>query len=92
MDVDQKGVRAVIRRNRLQQKDVAEALGISRMTVLNWVHGNSVPTGTNLLRLLDYLRGFEPALQVEDLLPPVTASVATASVVVPESGNSSDAA
>jgi len=79
MDANQKGVGPTIRRNRLQQKDVADALGISRMTVLNWVHGNSVPTGTNLLRLLEYLRGFEPALQAEDLLPAAGSLVAPGS-------------
>jgi transcriptional regulator with XRE-family HTH domain len=62
------GLGAVLKRNRLQQKDVAEALGISRMTVWAWVHGKSVPTGTNLLRLVGYLRQFEPALQEEALL------------------------
>jgi transcriptional regulator with XRE-family HTH domain len=73
MEDNQKGVGPTIRRNRLQQKDVAEALGISRMTVLNWVHGNSTPTGTNLLRLLENLRQFEPSLRAEDLLPEASA-------------------
>jgi hypothetical protein len=39
------------------------------MTVMAWVHGRSVPSGTNLVRLLDFLRQFEPGLQNEDLLP-----------------------
>lgn len=69
MEADRKGIRAALRRNRLHQKDVAEALDLSRMTIWSWVDGRSVPTGTNLLRLLEYLRQFEPGLQAEDLLP-----------------------
>lgn len=84
MDDDLKGVGQAIRRNRLQQKDVAEALGISRMTVLKWVHGDSVPTGTNLLRLLEYLRQFEPTLQAEDLLAPGPAEPVVSPSLDPE--------
>lgn len=61
---------AVMERNRLQQKHIADALGVSEMTVLRWFHGRTVPTGTNLIRLVDYLRQFEPALTAEDILPP----------------------
>jgi len=67
------GLRAVLDRNRLMQKDVAEALGLSRVAVWAWVDGRSVPTGANLLRLLEYLRQFEPTLQAEDLLQPAAA-------------------
>jgi transcriptional regulator with XRE-family HTH domain len=61
-------LRSVLARNRLQQKDVADALSISRMSVWSWVDGRTIPSGTNLLRLLEYLRRFEPGLQIEDLL------------------------
>lgn len=63
------GLAAVMERNRLQQKHVAEALGVSRMAVLAWYHGRSIPSGDNLVRLLAYFRSFEPGLQAEDLLP-----------------------
>ena len=45
------------------------------MSVWSWVDGRTVPSGTNLLRLLEYLRQFEPTLQVEELLPEVAAPV-----------------
>lgn len=65
----------VLSRLRLDQVDVADALDVSRTTVGNWVHGRSVPQGTNLIRLLDYLRPFDPGLQVEDLVSaPVTSA------------------
>lgn len=63
------GLRVVLARNRLQQKHVADALGISQNAVLAWVHGRSVPSGINLFRLLEYLRQFEPGLVLEDLFP-----------------------
>ena len=63
-----RGILVVLGRNRLQQKHIADALGVSRMAVLAWVHGRSVPSGDNLVRLLAYLRQFEPGLQAEDLL------------------------
>ena len=62
------GLKEILRRNRLQQKAVAEGLGVSRQTVCFWVNGRVVPTGENLSRLLEYLRQFEPSLEVSDLL------------------------
>ena len=76
-----KGLRAVLRRNRLMQKHIADALGVSRMTVWAWAGGRSVPSGSNLLRLLSYLREFEPGLQPEDLFGSPTAPEA---LVAPE--------
>lgn len=78
MDAKTVGLRAILDRNRLQQKDVAAALGLSRVAVWAWVDCRSMPTGANLLRLLDYLRQFEPTLQAEDLLAAV--------LVAPEPG------
>jgi len=57
------------------QKDIAEALGLSRVAVWAWVDGRSMPSGVNLLRLLEYLRQFEPGLQAEDLLPDAASPV-----------------
>lgn len=61
-------LKEVLRRNRLQQKAVAEGLGVSRQTVCFWVSGHVVPGGENLSRLLDFLRQFEPSLEVSDLM------------------------
>lgn len=68
MEANGTRLRAVLERNRLQQKDVAEALGLSRMSIWSWVDGRTTPSGTNLLRLLEYLRRFEPSLTAENLL------------------------
>lgn len=73
MEANGTRLRAVLARNRLQQKEIAEALGLSRMAVWSWVDGRTVPGGTNLLRLLEYLRQFDPSLQAEDLLPEAAA-------------------
>ncbi len=69
MTTNQSPIAAALSRNRLQQKHVAEALGVSRMAVLAWYHGRSVPTGENLIKLADYLRTFEPSISERDLLP-----------------------
>ncbi len=66
------GLRAALNRNRLQQKHVAEALGITRMTVWSWVDGRYVPNGINLFRLVEYLRQYEPGITAEDLMGPAT--------------------
>ena len=58
----------ILERNRLEQTETAAAVGVSRISVGNWVHGRGVPSGFNLVRLLTYLRQFEPDLQAEDLL------------------------
>lgn len=59
----------LLERHRLQQRHVAEALDVSRMAVLAWYHGRSIPSGQNLVRLVEYLRQFEPGLTAEQLLP-----------------------
>jgi hypothetical protein len=80
-------IAAALRRNRLQQKDVSEALSLARGTIFDWVHGRSVPNGTNLVRLVVYLQQFEPGITERELLPnagvmpaPVTDSPATGNV------------
>lgn len=70
MDTERSRIDRVLRHNRLRQKDVAGAMGVSRTTVWLWVHGRSEPTGTNLIRLVEYLRSFEPGISAEDLLGP----------------------
>lgn len=68
MDAKTRGLRPVLERNRLRQTDVAEAVGVSRVAVWLWINGRSAPAEANLLRLLAYLRRFEPGLTAEDLL------------------------
>ncbi len=60
-------LRDILDRNRLQQKDVAEGIEVSRVTVWNWVSGRATPTGTNQAKLLAFLRQYEPTLDVTDL-------------------------
>ncbi len=62
-------LREILDRNRLEQAEVADAIGVSRVSVGNWVNGHGKPRGPNLVRLLDYLRRFEPGLQADDILP-----------------------
>jgi transcriptional regulator with XRE-family HTH domain len=68
MTTQVKGLGDVLKRNRLQQKHVAEAMGVSRMTVWQWVHGRAIPTGENLLALAAYLQRFEPGIEPKDLV------------------------
>ena len=63
------GLREILQRNRLEQKDVAEGIGVSRQTVWLWTNGLGVPGGENLARLLAYLQKFEAGLTLADLLP-----------------------
>lgn len=72
MDTKTKGLRTVLERNRLTQVQVADALGVSRVAVWLWIDGRSAPTEANLQRLLEYLRQFEPGLQIEDLIGSAT--------------------
>jgi transcriptional regulator with XRE-family HTH domain len=59
---------AAIRRNSVNQRQMAAAVGVSPETLSRWVRGHMRPTGDNLVRVLSYLRRFEPRLQAEDLL------------------------
>jgi len=68
MDVKQTALATVLKRNRLQHRHIAQGVGVSRISVGHWVHGRSVPSGTNLVRLVEYLRQFEPAITAEDLV------------------------
>lgn len=61
----------ILKRNRLQQKDVAEAVGVSRMAVLGWFHGRTFPAGAHLVLLVAFLRRFEPGVGADFLLSQV---------------------
>jgi len=69
MQAKPNGIAAALKRNRLQQKEIAGAINVTRGTVFAWVHGKSVPTGTNLVRLVAYLQQFEPGITERELLP-----------------------
>lgn len=63
-------LRRIVERHRdrgLTQKGIADALGVSEQTVWAWCKG-STPGGSNLVRLAEYLRAWEPKLQPADLL------------------------
>ncbi len=68
MNADRTRLGDLFQRNRLQQKAVAAALGVSRMTVWQWVHGRTRPTSDNLLALASYLQRFEPGIEPKDLV------------------------
>lgn len=59
----------IIARNNLVQKDMAEAIGVTQETLSRWSQGHVTPGGTNLGRLLEHLRRFEPGITVADVLP-----------------------
>ena len=85
MQAKPNGIAAALKRNRLQQKEIAGAINVTRGTVFAWVHGKSVPTGTNLVRLVAYLQQFEPGITERDLLP--NAAVTPVSVsATPDNG------
>lgn len=58
-----------LQRNRLRQKDIAEALGVTQGTVFAWVHGLKIPGGANLVRLVKYLQQYEPSVTERELVP-----------------------
>lgn len=58
-----------LERNRLRQKDIAEALGVTRGTAFAWAHGLKVPGGANLVRLVKYLQQYEPSVTERELVP-----------------------
>lgn len=61
------GLREILQRNGLTQEACARGINVSLMTVGNWVRGRAVPTGTNQLHLLDFLRRYEPGLDATAL-------------------------
>ena len=65
-------LKAVIRRNRQSQKDVAAAIGVTEETLSRWSRGHIQPTSENLVALRAHLRTFEPTLEASDLLEPAS--------------------
>lgn len=62
------GLKVVLARNRLSQRMVSEALGVSDETVSRWTNGRNDPRGRNLVKLMDFLRVYEPTIQLGDVL------------------------
>lgn len=69
MKVNTNPIGAALKRNRLNQTDVAAAIGLSRMTVHVWCNGHALPSGPNLVKLTKYLQQFEPGITERQLLP-----------------------
>lgn len=61
-------LKEVMDRNNVRGKDLAAAVGVAPETVSRWRAGLLAIGGTNLTKVLDYLRGFEPGLENADLL------------------------
>jgi len=61
------GLKDAIERNSLNQRELARALGVAPETITRWKSGERVPSGSNLMRLVAYLRQHEPTLQAEEL-------------------------
>ncbi len=64
------GLKEIIKRNGLSQKDIAERLQVEQSTLSRWVQGHVAPSGPMLVRLLALLRESDPKLDAADLLPP----------------------
>jgi DNA-binding transcriptional regulator YiaG len=58
-------LRPVLDRLGLDQKAVAEELGVAEETVSRW--GGRLPQGRHLVALLDYLQKHDPSITLDDL-------------------------
>lgn len=56
-------------RHGLSQTDLARAMHISRETVNRWIRGHNIPAGENLIRAVDFAKGFESHLEAHQLFP-----------------------
>jgi DNA-binding XRE family transcriptional regulator len=61
------GLGAVLDRNSVMRKDLASGIGVAAETVARWCTGTSTPGGRTVLRIVAFLRRFEPALKAEDI-------------------------
>jgi hypothetical protein len=59
----------IMARHQLTDALVSSALACTRNAVRYWRTGQGVPDGRKLVRLLAYLRRFEPRLEAAELLP-----------------------
>lgn len=61
------GLREILKRNRLSQKRMAQALGTGESVVSRWVTGKKLPGTVSTFRILTFLRKYEPSLAADDL-------------------------
>jgi DNA-binding XRE family transcriptional regulator len=61
------GLGPILDRNSVMRKDLAEEIGVASETVARWCTGAVTPGGRTVLRIISFLRRFEPALKAEDL-------------------------
>ena len=62
------GMKEVLKRNRLQQADLAEGIGVTKQAVWMWCTGGGQPTTENLLKARDWIRQYDPTVTADDLL------------------------
>jgi len=62
------GMREILKRNRLQQADLAEGIGVTKQAVWMWCTGGGQPTADNLLKARDWLRQYDPTVTADELL------------------------
>jgi transcriptional regulator with XRE-family HTH domain len=67
MDAKLRGLRDILNRSGLRQKDIAIALRVSPQAVWLWTEGKGMPDGSNLVRLVRFLQMHEPTLTLDDL-------------------------
>jgi len=60
-------LKKVMDRNGVKGRDMAEAIGVAVETVSRWRSLTLAIGGANLIRVRDYLRRFEPGIDVQDL-------------------------
>lgn len=48
-----------IKKSKIKQADIAKALGVSRISVNNWVRMRFMPSQKHILQVEDYLRQFK---------------------------------
>lgn len=61
------GMRAVLKRNAITQSELARKVGVSQVTVWAWGEGRYAPRSETLLRIVAFLRQYEPRLEADDL-------------------------
>ena len=61
------GLAAVLGRHTVQHKDLARALSVTPETVSRWVGGQVTPGWKTIVRIISFLRRYEPDLRAEDL-------------------------
>ena len=59
-------LKPILERLQIEQKTVAEELGVWEETVSRWAAGQ-IPQGRNLLALLAYLQKHDPKITLNDL-------------------------